>query len=111
MTMKLSRPYIVFLPSTSLVDTVDSQRSSPKFLASYLFAAPGAAKFLSEQIDSRVSYINQIPQELLSNLSTHLLCLYTNRTSSRPGVAYFPHTLPPPALHAGNVQPAETSAS
>ncbi|KUJ07454.1 uncharacterized protein LY89DRAFT_766029 [Mollisia scopiformis] len=62
---KIQGPYILLLSSTGLVDTVITQRSTPLFLATYLFASPSAAKFLSEQIPSHASYINQIPPQLL----------------------------------------------
>jgi hypothetical protein len=50
---------------TSVTDAITSQKESPVFLATYLFAAPSMCKFLSEQIPSQVSYINQIPLSLL----------------------------------------------
>ncbi|CZR61845.1 uncharacterized protein PAC_11742 [Phialocephala subalpina] len=64
-TTKVVGPYIFILSSTGLVDTVTTQRSSPTFLATYLFASPASAKFLSEQISSHASYINQIPAQVL----------------------------------------------
>jgi hypothetical protein len=50
---------------TSITDAITSQKESPVFLATYLFAAPSVSKFLSEQLPSQVSYINQIPLSLL----------------------------------------------
>jgi len=64
-TIKVLGPYLLLLPTTGIVDSVTSQRSSPSFLASYIFAAPAAAKLLSEQIPSHATYINQIPTQVL----------------------------------------------
>jgi hypothetical protein len=50
---------------SSITDAITSQKESPVFLATYLFAAPSVSKFLSEQLPSQVSYINQIPLCLL----------------------------------------------
>lgn len=63
--MKIDGPYILTIRSTGVVDSVDFQRDSAPFLASYLFASLGTCKFLSEQLSSYVAYINHIPVQLL----------------------------------------------
>ena len=65
-SMKITGPYIILLSSTGLVDSITTQRDATTFLATYHFASPAAAKFLSEQIPSHASYVNQIPAQLLS---------------------------------------------
>ncbi|KAE9381054.1 aldehyde dehydrogenase-like protein PutA [Stipitochalara longipes BDJ] len=64
-TKKIAGPYLLLSPAAGIVDSVTSQRSLPTLLASYIFAAPSAAKFVAEQISSHATYINQIPPQLL----------------------------------------------
>ncbi|KAL2782583.1 hypothetical protein BJX66DRAFT_350844 [Aspergillus keveii] len=62
-----TRPCGSFLPImtiTSLVDAVVALEGS-EYLVAYHFAEPAAAKFLSQQINSRVTVANHIPPELL----------------------------------------------
>lgn len=61
-------PYLLFLPTTGIVDSVNSQRFLTPLLASYIFASPAASKFIAEQVPSHATYINQIPPQLLGNL-------------------------------------------
>ncbi|KAL3422098.1 Aldehyde dehydrogenase family 3 member B1 [Phlyctema vagabunda] len=87
---KLNGPYITTLTSSGLVSSVSSLRNEPTFLATYIFSSPKAAKFLSEQIASHVSYINQIPSRLLvgpASLPAHphqLHPRYTTEMFSQP---------------------------
>jgi hypothetical protein len=60
-------PYLLFLPTTGIVDSVNSQRPLPPLLASYIFASPAASKFIAEQVPSHATYINQIPSQILGN--------------------------------------------
>ncbi|PMD19586.1 hypothetical protein NA56DRAFT_680077 [Hyaloscypha hepaticicola] len=64
-TIKVKGPYLLFLPTTGIVDSVNSQRSLPPLLASYIFASPAASKFIAEQVPSHATYINQIPSQIL----------------------------------------------
>lgn len=68
-------PYLLFLPTTGTVDSVNTQRSLPPLLASYIFASPAASKFIAEQVPSHATYINQIPPQLLgkSNSLAHIV--------------------------------------
>jgi ABC-type uncharacterized transport system permease subunit len=75
--MKVEGPFIFLLSSTGLVDSAMSQKSFPTFLASYLFATPSACKFLAEQIQARVTYVNHIPSQLLGMLR-YLMALIIN---------------------------------
>ncbi|RDW85613.1 hypothetical protein BP5796_03938 [Coleophoma crateriformis] len=65
LTEKIEGPYIMTLSSTGLVDSVSFLRTHASFLSAYHFSDAKSAKFLSEQISSSVSYINQIPTQLL----------------------------------------------
>ncbi|KAL3464903.1 hypothetical protein BJX64DRAFT_298019 [Aspergillus heterothallicus] len=58
------RSYLPIVTVTSLVDAVVALEGS-EYLVAYHFAEPAAAKFLSQQINSRVTLANQIPSELL----------------------------------------------
>ena len=48
------------------------ERSDKPLLASFLFAAPPAGKYLSQFIDSYISCVNQIPIELLGKTTVAL---------------------------------------
>ncbi|EPE34796.1 ALDH-like protein [Glarea lozoyensis ATCC 20868] len=62
---KTNRPYIHVLSSTGIVDTTVKQQGFEARRATYLFATPSVAKFMSEQIPAAVSYVDQIPRQLL----------------------------------------------
>jgi len=82
-TRKIRGYYLVVIKSTSLVDSLMFQRSelvSPQYfgicrqanrnissdaLALYVFADPPTAKFLAQQFNAGISYINHIPTHLL----------------------------------------------
>ncbi|KAL3440791.1 hypothetical protein BJX65DRAFT_316136 [Aspergillus insuetus] len=56
--------YLPIVTVTSLVDAVVALEGS-EYLVAYHFAEPAAAKFLSQQINSRLTLANHIPSELL----------------------------------------------
>ncbi|KIV92424.1 hypothetical protein PV10_03724 [Exophiala mesophila] len=63
---KITAPVFVIYRTTSLDDAVDiSNNISGPTEASYLFADPSEAIYLSKYIESRISFVNQIPAELL----------------------------------------------
>ncbi|KAI9713025.1 MAG: hypothetical protein M1820_001010 [Bogoriella megaspora] len=80
--IKISGCHLAIAPCSSLMDvialiqtkqvcqsptrTVASNRTRTPFLASYLFSDPPTAKFLSQYINSHVSFVNQIPLTLLT---------------------------------------------
>ncbi|CRG83449.1 Isoleucine--tRNA ligase [Talaromyces islandicus] len=62
---KISGCNLVLHGIRSLDDAIDLSNSNQNLLASYLFSDAGSAKYLSQFITSRVSFINQIPIEIL----------------------------------------------
>nr|OQO17170.1 hypothetical protein B0A51_15374 [Rachicladosporium sp. CCFEE 5018] len=72
---KISEPALLIIATTSLEDAIDyltsslsksqSSVSETTYLASYIFANPPTAKYLSQFIPSSASFINHIPSDLL----------------------------------------------
>ncbi|KAL0944143.1 putative aldehyde dehydrogenase [Colletotrichum truncatum] len=65
LNMKISGRFLPIAISSGLVDSIYTHEFEQPLLASYLFASPDAAKYLSQHISSHVSYVNQIPSSLL----------------------------------------------
>ena len=61
---------VTVLSTSSLDDAIDGVNSSEKqaLLALYVFADGPAAKYLTQFIRTRVSFVNHIPTTLLSKL-------------------------------------------
>jgi aldehyde dehydrogenase (NAD+) len=59
----------VYLLATSshddAIDTLGNISNQDPLLASYVFATPPAAKYLTQFVRSRVSFVNHIPANLL----------------------------------------------
>ncbi|KNG85751.1 hypothetical protein ANOM_005718 [Aspergillus nomiae NRRL 13137] len=90
-----ARPCGAFLPImtiTSLVDAVVALEGS-KCLVAYHFAQPAAAKFLSQQINSRLAVANHIPPELLVGPA---IPLHNGQPSSFPMLRYSTEMLSQP---------------
>ncbi|PYI09812.1 aldehyde dehydrogenase PutA [Aspergillus sclerotiicarbonarius CBS 121057] len=62
---KVSEKVLVLHPVTSLDDAIDFSSSMGTLAATYAFAAPAAAKYLTQFIDSYSSWINHVPTDLL----------------------------------------------
>lgn len=74
MRRKVDGPALLVAPMTSLDDairlvngtaTTSSPVGKPANLASYVFAQPATAKYLSQFIDAQASFVNHIPAQLL----------------------------------------------
>ena len=64
--VKINEPILLLHSITSMDDAVDYlNRSSSPLLATYLFANPASAKYLSQFINASCSFTNHIPTELL----------------------------------------------
>ena len=74
MSKKINEPLLLIHAISSLDDAIDLANSGDgPLLASYFFAAPAAAKYLSQFIESYVSCTNQIPIDLLGRRSPKVL--------------------------------------
>ncbi|PWY96204.1 aldehyde dehydrogenase PutA [Aspergillus sclerotioniger CBS 115572] len=62
---KVSEKVLVLHPVTSLDDAIDFSNSLGTLAATYAFAAPAAAKYLTQFIDSYSSWVNHVPTDLL----------------------------------------------
>ncbi|PYH96517.1 aldehyde dehydrogenase PutA [Aspergillus ellipticus CBS 707.79] len=62
---KASEKVLVLHPVTSLDDAIDLSSSMGTLAATYAFAAPASAKYLTQFIDSYTSWINHVPTEIL----------------------------------------------
>ncbi|RAK97979.1 aldehyde dehydrogenase PutA [Aspergillus ibericus CBS 121593] len=62
---KVSEKVLVLHPVTSLDDAIDFSSSMGTLAATYAFAAPAAAKYLTQFIDSYTSWINHVPTDML----------------------------------------------
>ena len=62
--MKIRSRILPVLSVTGLVDAVALERGS-HLLAAYLFANPTSAKFLGQHLDAHITWVNQIPPQLL----------------------------------------------
>jgi hypothetical protein len=59
----------------SLDDGIDIANSASPLLAAYLFAQPGAAKYLSQFIHTNATFCNNIPAALLGELPWFVMTL------------------------------------
>ncbi|KAJ4191948.1 hypothetical protein NW755_004083 [Fusarium falciforme] len=50
---------------TSMDDAIDSSKSSGPLAAAYIFTTPNMAKYMCQFVDATVSFVNQIPVELM----------------------------------------------
>lgn len=64
---KNTAPVLVVCSMRSLDDAIDliGLSSSEPYLAAYHFSNPASAKYLSQFVDARLSFINHVPRELL----------------------------------------------
>ncbi|KAF9869473.1 putative aldehyde dehydrogenase [Colletotrichum karsti] len=62
---KVSGRFLAIATSSGLVDSIYTYETEQPLLASYLFASPDAAKYLSQHLPSHMSFVNQIPSHLL----------------------------------------------
>ncbi|GKT58983.1 aldehyde dehydrogenase [Colletotrichum tofieldiae] len=63
--IKISGRFLPIATSSGLVDSIYTQEFENPLLAAYLFASPDAAKYLSQHLPAHISFINQIPSNLL----------------------------------------------
>ncbi|KAL2847327.1 Aldehyde/histidinol dehydrogenase [Aspergillus pseudodeflectus] len=62
---KVEEKVLVLHPVTSLDDAIDLSAQFGTLAATYAFAEPASSKYLTQFIDAHVSYINQVPADLL----------------------------------------------
>ncbi|KAH8664057.1 Aldehyde/histidinol dehydrogenase [Xylariales sp. PMI_506] len=62
---KLSGRYLPIVGVSGLVDAIFTEQFESPLLAGYFFADASSAKYLSQHLPCHVSYINQIPVQLL----------------------------------------------
>jgi acyl-CoA reductase-like NAD-dependent aldehyde dehydrogenase len=109
---KLNEPLLLIHSISSLDDAIDfANKGNKPLLATYLFATPRSAKYLSQFIDSHLSLINQVPIELLVGPASplHPSLPATLSPSTRYPKALF--QLPSPAyIHPTALSPLLTSA-
>ena len=96
---KISGHHLVILGSTSLMESVMSQRSF--LLATYIFAQPSSAKFVAQHVAAQSTFVNTIPAHILigpaapqSTLLPELGFKYSVAHFSQPRPQY---SLPPSA--------------
>ncbi|KAL2815821.1 aldehyde dehydrogenase PutA [Aspergillus cavernicola] len=62
---KVEEKVLVLHPVTSLDDAIDLSASMGTLAATYAFADPPSAQYLTQFIDAHISWINQVPIEML----------------------------------------------
>ncbi|RAL07223.1 uncharacterized protein BO97DRAFT_464504 [Aspergillus homomorphus CBS 101889] len=62
---KVAEKVLVLHPITSLDDAIDFSASRGTLAATYAFAAPASAKYLTQFIDSYISWVNHVPTDML----------------------------------------------
>ncbi|PYH48926.1 uncharacterized protein BP01DRAFT_420657 [Aspergillus saccharolyticus JOP 1030-1] len=62
---KVAEKVLVVHPVTSLDDAIDLSASRGTLAATYAFAAPASAKYLTQFIDSYISWVNHVPTDML----------------------------------------------
>ncbi|KAL4861437.1 hypothetical protein BDV12DRAFT_204011 [Aspergillus spectabilis] len=98
---KVDRPVLVVLPCRSLEDAISfangsfaSENPFPEtYLASYVFATPKTAKYVSESIHAAASFVNHLSVELLVGPAappTHPTCV---RYRFQPRMFQFPRPI------------------
>ncbi|KAK3378388.1 Aldehyde/histidinol dehydrogenase [Podospora didyma] len=65
MNKKISGFHLSIVSCSGLVDSIFTHQFEKPLLAGYFFAEPRAAKYLSQHLSCRISFINQIPEQLL----------------------------------------------
>ncbi|RSL82375.1 hypothetical protein CEP51_005196 [Fusarium floridanum] len=63
--LKVREGCLVVHSVTSMDDAIDSSRSSGPLAAAYMFTTPNMAKYMCQFVDASVSFVNQIPAELM----------------------------------------------
>ncbi|KAH6965162.1 Aldehyde/histidinol dehydrogenase [Fusarium venenatum] len=66
---KVEETTLIVHSVTSMDDAIDASRDIGSLAAAYVFTTPAMAKYICQFLDTAVSYVNQIPTKLLSNLS------------------------------------------
>ncbi|RDW83681.1 uncharacterized protein DSM5745_04007 [Aspergillus mulundensis] len=62
---KVAEKVLILHPFTSLDDAIDLCAGSETLAATYAFATPASAKYLTQFIDAHVSFINHVPVDVL----------------------------------------------
>ncbi|KAL4892402.1 Aldehyde/histidinol dehydrogenase [Aspergillus ambiguus] len=62
---KVDEKVLIVHPITSLDDAIDFSNSLGGLTATYAFAIPSAAKYLTQFIDSHISWVNHVPLDML----------------------------------------------
>ncbi|OGM42627.1 aldehyde dehydrogenase PutA [Aspergillus bombycis] len=65
MRAKLSEKWLLLHPVSSLDDAINICNASGTHAATYTFAAPAAAKYVSESIDAHTAWISHVPYDVL----------------------------------------------
>ncbi|GAB1215572.1 hypothetical protein ATERTT37_004763 [Aspergillus terreus] len=65
---KVDERVLILHPSTSLDDAIDFSNCMGTLTATYAFAIPSAAKYLTQFIDAHISWVNHVPLDMLSKL-------------------------------------------
>ncbi|KAJ4319255.1 hypothetical protein N0V84_006446 [Fusarium piperis] len=63
--LKMAEGCLVIHSVTSMDDAIDVSRSSGPLAAAYIFTTPNMAKYMCQFVDAAVSFVNQIPAELM----------------------------------------------
>ncbi|KAL5356822.1 Aldehyde/histidinol dehydrogenase [Aspergillus floccosus] len=62
---KVNERVLILHPTTSLDDAIDFSNSMGTLTATYAFAIPSAAKYLTQFIDAHISWVNHVPLDML----------------------------------------------
>ncbi|RSL71453.1 hypothetical protein CEP54_001316 [Fusarium duplospermum] len=62
---KVTENCLIVHSVTSMDDAIDASRSSGPLAAAYMFTTPNMAKYMCQFVDAAVSFVNQIPTELM----------------------------------------------
>jgi hypothetical protein len=97
-------------PSITSENTNIRHRTS--FLAGYFFAAPAAAKFMSQHLNCQLTYVSQIPAHILGKLFPFLIqtpilpFAIDSHKISWARLSPLPHSPPAPPLHKHTILPS-----
>ncbi|KAK1984356.1 Aldehyde/histidinol dehydrogenase [Colletotrichum cereale] len=65
LNIKISGRFLPIATSSGLVDSIYTQEFENPLLAAYFFAGPEEAKYLAQHLPAHISFVNQIPSNLL----------------------------------------------
>ncbi|KAJ4120086.1 hypothetical protein NW768_010369 [Fusarium equiseti] len=93
---KVEETTLIVHSVTSMDDAIDASRDVGSLAAAYVFTTPSMAKYTCQFLDTAVSYVNQIPTQLLyspiapagSPPQANTNAIYTENLFSRPKPKY-----------------------